>query len=78
MVILQRFSITRRRAIGMTLAVVGLITSSLFIHVVTDLLFVVRAFSGLLLVIGLKMFVRYRSETRTIASLLNDSQAFQP
>jgi hypothetical protein len=64
--------------VGMALAVVGLITSSLFIHRVTDLLFVVFAFFGLLLAIGLRMFVRYRSEIRTIASLLNDSHAFQP
>jgi hypothetical protein len=59
--------------LGMTLAVVGLITGSLFIRGITDLLFVVCAFSGLLLVIGLTMFVRYRSEIRTIAKLLNDA-----
>jgi hypothetical protein len=64
--------------LGMTLLVVGGITSSLFIHGISDLLFVVCAFFGLLLVIGLRMFVRHRSETRTIASLLNDSHAFQP
>src|SRR5262245_41079183 len=52
---------------GMTVAVVGLITGSLFIRTLADLLFVVCAFFGLLLVIGLRMFLRYRSEIRTIA-----------
>ena len=67
--------------LGLMLAIVGPITSSLFIrggHLVADLLFVVCAFFGLLMVIGLRMFVRHRSETRTIASLLNDSHVFHP
>jgi len=54
---------------------------SLFIrggHLVTDLLFIVFALFGLpIVLVGWRMFVRYRSETRTIASLLNNSQAFQ-
>ena len=57
--------------LGIALAVIGGITSSLFIHGITDLLLVVCVFFGLLLVIGLMMFVRYRSEIRTIAKLLN-------
>jgi hypothetical protein len=55
----------------MALAVLGAITSGLFIHRATDLLFVTCAFFELLLAIGLAMFVRYRSEIRTIASPLN-------
>jgi hypothetical protein len=64
--------------LGMMLAVVGPITSSLFIrggHLVADLLFVVFGFFGLpIILVGWRMFVRYRSETRTIASLLNDCE----
>lgn len=59
--------------LGMTLAIVGLFTSSFFIHKVADLLFVVCAFFGLLLAIGLAIFLRYRSEVHTIARLLDDS-----
>jgi predicted membrane channel-forming protein YqfA (hemolysin III family) len=59
--------------LGITLAVVGLFAGSLFIHTISDLLFVVFAFSGLLLVVGLTMFIRYRNEIRTIAKLLNDA-----
>jgi hypothetical protein len=59
--------------LGITLAVVGLFISSLFIHGISDLLFVVCAFSGLLLIVGLTMFIRYRNEIRTIAKLLNDA-----
>ena len=68
--------------LGLMLAVVGPITSSLFIrggHLVADLLFVVFALFGLpIVLVGWRMFVRYRSETRTIASLLNDSHVFHP
>jgi len=59
--------------LGIALAVVGLFISSLFIHGISDLLFVVCAFSGLLLIVGLTMFIRYRNEIRTIAKLLNDA-----
>jgi hypothetical protein len=59
--------------LGIAMAVFGLFAGSLFIHTISDLLFVVCAFSGLLLVVGLTMFIRYRNETRTITKLLNDA-----
>jgi hypothetical protein len=61
---------------GITLGVVGPITSSLFVrggHLVTDLLFMVCSLFILpLVIIGSRRFLRYRSETRTIEKLLND------